>query len=283
MIEALPLTAAQLAQQLPSVFRYAWPLVGLGVGLEWLATRHHHPRAAGRYERRDVLASVGIGLGTLLVNSLLHSLTLLVLLACHQAAPWRLPTTWWAWGLAYLGVDLSNYVAHYVAHKQRLWWATHVTHHSSEHLNLTTAFRNSWVQYLKIVFFIPLFLSGIEPLVLFTAYQLDLLYQFWIHTEAIGKLPRWVEFVFVMPSHHRVHHASNALYLDKNFGTTLILWDRLFGTFQAETEPPKYGLTKPVRSYNLVYLNFHEWAALGRDLRRARTLPQALKVLFGPP
>jgi len=117
----------------------------------------------------------------------------------------------------------------------------------------------------------------------FTCYQIDLLYQFWIHTEVIHKLPRWFEYIFVTPSHHRVHHGKNALYLDKNFGTTFILWDRLFGTFQEETETPVYGITKPVESQNVIYLNFHEWRDIVREVRRAKSLREAAAILFGPP
>lgn len=274
------MTTQQLAQQLPPLLFYAIPLLILGGFFEWWFLRHEEDSP---YHRRDVLASLGIGLGTLLINGFLQSVTLLIAVVGYATVPWHLPDSWWTWLLAYLGVDLCNYVAHYVAHRQRLWWATHVTHHSSEHLNLSTAFRTSWTQYLKIVFFLPVFFSGMSPLVVLTCYQLNLLYQFWIHTEAIDKLPRWIEFIFVTPSHHRVHHGSNARYLDRNFGATFILWDRLFGTFQPEDERPVYGLTKPVQSYKLVYLNFHEWADLWRDVRRAGSVSDAFKVLFGPP
>jgi len=130
---------------------------------------------------------------------------------------------------------------------------------------------------------LPVWLLGIHPVITFTCYQIDLLYQFWIHTEVIPKLPRWFEYIFVTPSHHRVHHGKNKAYIDKNFGTTFILWDRLFGTFQEETEKPIYGLTKPVESKNVVYLNFHEWQDIFRDVRKARNWHEVAKVLFGPP
>jgi sterol desaturase/sphingolipid hydroxylase (fatty acid hydroxylase superfamily) len=148
---------------------------------------------------------------------------------------------------------------------------------------LTTSFRNSWTQHLKIIFFLPVWLSGIHPVVTFTCYQIDLLYQFWIHTEVIPKLPRWFESIFVTPSHHRVHHGKNEAYLDKNFGTTFIIWDRLFGTFQEETEKPVYGLTKPVESKNVIYLNFHEWQAIFREVRKAKSAKEVTQILFGPP
>lgn len=270
----------QFEQDVQPVLLYALPLIVLCIGLEWWFTRHdEHPT----YDGRDFQASLGIGLGSLVINGLLKALTVAMSLFFYELVPWRLPNAWWVWVLAYLGIDLCNYLAHYVAHKQRFWWATHVTHHSSEHLNLSTSFRNSWTQYLKIIFFIPVWAMGIHPVITFTCYQLDLLYQFWIHTEVITKLPRWLEFIFVTPSHHRVHHGRNPKYIDKNFGTTFIIWDRLFGTFEVESEKPLYGLTKTVESFNVFYLNFHEWGAIWRDVRKAKTAREVWIVLFGPP
>ncbi|RIV19042.1 sterol desaturase family protein [Fibrisoma montanum] len=259
---------------------YAVPLIVVCIALEWWLTRHDDDR---KYDSRDFKASLGIGLGSLVINGVLKAATVGMSWYFYELVPWRLPNTWWVWVLAYLSIDLCNYVAHFVAHKQRVWWATHVTHHSSEHLNFSTSFRNSWTQYLKIIFFTPVWCSGIHPVITFTCYQLDLLYQFWIHTEVIPKLPRWLEYVFVTPSHHRVHHGRNPKYIDKNFGTTFIIWDRLFGTFEEETEEPVYGLTKPVTSFNVIYLNFHEWADIWRDLRKSRSVREVMTVLFGPP
>lgn len=271
---------AQLERELTPLMPYFLPLIFASVGLEWYLLRHDEHR---RYDARDFWASAGIGVGNAALNLLLKTGIFAFGLFFCALAPWRVPPTWWSWVLAYLLVDLCNYLAHYVAHKQRVWWATHVTHHSSEHLNLSTAFRSSWTQHVKIVFFIPAWLSGIHPVILFTCYEINLLYQFWIHTESIGRLPRWIEYVFVTPSHHRVHHGSNPQYIDKNFGTSLILWDRLFGTYQDETERPYYGITKPLESQNLLYLNFHEWRDLWHDLRQARSLREGWHLLFGPP
>jgi len=270
----------QFEQDVQPLLLYATPIIFIFVALEYWFLRHdpHH-----HYNTDDLKASVGIGIGSLVINGLLKAFTVGLSLFCYELVPWRIPNTWWAWVLAYLGIDLCNYFAHFIAHKQRIWWATHVTHHSSEHLNLTTSFRNSWTQHLKIIFFLPVWLSGIHPVITFMCYQIDLLYQFWIHTEVIHKLPRWFEYIFVTPSHHRVHHGKNEAYLDKNFGTTFIIWDRLFGTFQEETERPIYGLTKPVTSNNVVYLNFHEWRDILRDVRKAKTWREVSEVLFGPP
>ncbi|GAA4467757.1 sterol desaturase family protein [Nibrella saemangeumensis] len=270
----------QLEQELPPILLYAVPILVLALLIEWLIIRFHPEKA---YDADDFRASLGIGIGSLIINAFMKSFILALGIFFYELVPWRMPSTWYTWVLTLVIIDFCNYLAHFTAHKQRVWWATHVTHHSSEHLNLSTAFRNSWTQHLKLVFFIPAWLTGADPVIAFSCYQLDLLHQFWIHTEVITKMPRWFEFIFVTPSHHRVHHGSNDAYLDKNFGSMFIIWDRLFGTFQEETETPKYGLTKPVDSQNVVYLNFHEWRDIWHDLRKTRSLKGAMKVLFGPP
>ncbi|KUG08854.1 sterol desaturase family protein [Solirubrum puertoriconensis] len=271
----------ELERELVPLVPYFLPIVVLSVAAEWYLLRHDPDR---HYDAQDLRSSIGIGLGNALLNVLLKSGIFGFGLFFCGLAPWQVPPTWWAWVLAYVVVDFCNYLAHYVAHRQRVWWATHVTHHSSEHLNFSTSFRNSWTQHFKIIFFIPAWLTGIHPVILFTCYEINLLYQFWIHTESIGRLPRWFELVFVTPSHHRVHHGRNPKYVDKNFGTTLILWDRLFGTFQQEDEKPIYGITKPLKApQSLLYLNFHEWADLWHDLRAARSWRACWQTLFGPP
>src|SRR5690606_16026458 len=170
-----------------------------------------------------------------------------------------------------------------IAHENRFWWATHVTHHNSEKYNWSVSFRLGWTQNIKIIFFIPVPLVGFDPVTFLICHQIAVLYQFWIHTEYIRKLPRFIEFFFTTPSHHRVHHASNDRYLDRNYGSTFIIWDRMFGTFQPEDEKPKYGITKPVKSYNPIYLNFHEWAELLRDIRKSKSLREAYAVTFCSP
>lgn len=272
------MTPVQFEQELQPLLLYAAPFLVAGMVLEFWHTRHE-----ASYNKADFLASLGIGLGSLVINGFMKTVLIGTSLFFYEWIPWKLPNAWWTWILAYLGVDLCNYLAHRAAHKQRFWWATHVTHHSSEFLNLSTSFRNSWTQHLKMVFFLPLWLSGVPPLLIFTCYQIDLLYQFWIHTEAIPKLPRWFEYLFVTPSHHRVHHGRNEAYIDKNFGTTFIFWDRLFGTFREENEQPVYGITKPLASSGIVYLNFHEWAAIWQDIRKASGWKEIFKILWGPP
>jgi sterol desaturase/sphingolipid hydroxylase (fatty acid hydroxylase superfamily) len=180
-------------------------------------------------------------------------------------------------------VDLCRYWAHRIAHEQRLWWATHVTHHSSEEMNFTVSFRTGWTNSIKFIFFSPVPFLGIDPFTFFICHQAAVLYQFFVHTQLVKKLPKPIEYIFVTPSHHRVHHGTNAAYIDKNYGSTFIIWDRLFGTFAPEEEKPVYGLTTPVKSYNPVFLVFHEWIALWHDLRHAKSVKEALKIMFKPP
>ncbi|NDC40713.1 MAG: sterol desaturase family protein [Chitinophagia bacterium] len=191
------------------------------------------------------------------------------------------------WTVLFLGEDFLFWLVHYVDHNCRLFWAVHVTHHSSTEYNLTTGFRSSvFMPFYRFIYFIPLALAGFRPIDILFMYAITQLYGILVHTQYIKKLPRWVEFIFVTPSHHRVHHASNIPYLDKNMGMALIIWDRIFGTFAAEQEhePPVYGLTKNVdKPYHPTRIIFHEWAAITNDLRKKTTLANKLRYLFMPP
>ena len=235
------------------------------------------------YNGKDFLASSAVGLGNLVLNGLIKTGIFVVFLFFFNLAPFRIPHTWWSYIVCLILLDFCRYWAHRLAHEQRFWWSTHVVHHSSEHYNLSVSFRLSWTQNLKIIFFLPVVLMGFHPLVFFVAHQTAVLYQFWIHTELIRKLPRPIEYVFTTPSHHRVHHATNEKYLDKNYGSTFIIWDRMFGTFQPEEEQAKYGITKPVNSYNPVYLVFHAWMDLFRDVRTAKSFKEVWTIMFGSP
>jgi sterol desaturase/sphingolipid hydroxylase (fatty acid hydroxylase superfamily) len=191
------------------------------------------------------------------------------------------------WGLLFILEDLTFYLEHRVDHYCRLFWAVHVTHHSSEEFNLTTGFRSSVLQPLyRFIYFIPLALLGFQPIDIVFMYSLTQIYGILVHTQYVKKMPRWFEAVFVSPSHHRVHHASNIRYLDKNMGMVLIIWDRLFGTFQKElpTDPVKFGLVKPLENPNHpIKIIVHEWQDLGKDLRKKMPWRLRLKYLFMPP
>ncbi|MGV3547797.1 MAG: DUF4833 domain-containing protein, partial [Pedobacter sp.] len=171
-----------------------------------------------------------------------------------------------------------------MSHFNRFFWASHVVHHSAEHYNLTVAFRQSWVQHVKIIFFIPVALCGFHPIIFMVASQMSTLYQFWVHTETIGKLHPFIEKYFGTPSNHRVHHGSQEKYIDKNFGATLMIWDHLFGTFQYEEEKPKYGLTSPLANKeNPFMLNFHEYRAIIKDVKQSDGLREMLFFMFASP
>ncbi|MBL7699729.1 MAG: sterol desaturase family protein [Chitinophagaceae bacterium] len=193
------------------------------------------------------------------------------------------------WVLLFILVDFQFYWLHRLEHFCRIFWAAHVTHHSAEHMNLTVGVRASLMRPLyDFVFFIPIAFIGFKPIDIFLIYSISQIWAMFLHTEMVGKLG-WVEYVFVTPSHHRVHHASNARYIDKNMGMVLIVWDRLFGTFQRELspeeyEPIRYGLAKPMKDSNLFTVIFHEWINIAKDVRK-KDLSWTEKFLyvFGPP
>jgi sterol desaturase/sphingolipid hydroxylase (fatty acid hydroxylase superfamily) len=189
------------------------------------------------------------------------------------------------WILLFLAEDFLFYVLHVMDHYCRLFWAVHVTHHSSEYFNLTTGFRSSVFQPLyRFVYFIPLVLVGFKAADIVLMYSITQTYGIIVHTNYIGKLGWW-GYIFVTPSHHRVHHASNVAYLDKNMGMCLIIWDRIFGTFQEELdkEPVRYGLTKSLADQSLPNTIFHEWRAIAADLSKNIDWKTKLKYLLNPP
>ena len=191
------------------------------------------------------------------------------------------------WILLFFLEDFAFYIEHRIDHYCRLFWAVHVTHHSSEEFNLTTGFRSSVFQPVyRFVYFIPIALLGFHPIDIVFMYSITQTYGILVHTKYINKMPRWFEAFFVSPSHHRVHHASNTRYLDKNMGMCLIIWDKIFGTFQQElsTDPIKYGLTKPVENPdNPLKIIFHEWQSIGKDFRKKTPLITKIKYMLMPP
>jgi len=191
----------------------------------------------------------------------------------------------WAWIAVFLLEDLTYYVFHRLSHERRIWWAAHVNHHSSTHYNLSTALRQTWTGGVAgtWLLWLPLSLLGFPPAMVAIEKGISLVYQYWIHTETIRRLPAWFEAVFNTPSHHRVHHARNPRYLDRNYAGILIVWDRLFGSFQPELdeEPCRYGIVKNLGTFNIFRVAFHEWIAIAQDL--VRSPRHAVGWLFGPP
>ncbi|UVO11606.1 sterol desaturase family protein [Mycobacterium sp. SVM_VP21] len=269
---------------------FAVPFFLLLLSLEWFAARKleqfESERApVGAYRTEDAWASISMGLVSMATTAAWKFVALLGYAAIYAyVAPWHLsPARWYTWAIALVGVDLLYYSYHRIAHRTRLIWATHQAHHSSRYFNFATALRQKWNNSGEILMWIPLPLLGIPPWMVFASFSVSLVYQFWVHTERIDKLPRAVEFVFNTPSHHRVHHGMDPEYLDKNYGGILIIWDRMFGSFAPERFRPHYGLTKPVDTFNIVTLQFHEYAAIIADVRSATRWRDRFGYLFGPP
>jgi sterol desaturase/sphingolipid hydroxylase (fatty acid hydroxylase superfamily) len=232
---------------------------------------------------RDTRASLVMGMGNVVINLFWKSVVYAYFAALYELAPWKLGSSAWVWGLAVIGDDFCYYWFHRLSHEVRFLWAAHVNHHSSRRYNLSTALRQSWTTpFTTFLFWTPLPLLGFHPAMVLAVQTVSLLYQFWIHTETIEKLGVFENFMNT-PSHHRVHHATNVRYLDRNHGGFFIVWDKLFNTFEPETEAPVYGLTKNIESYDPMDIAFHEWRALAHDLRGASDSREKLGYLLMPP
>ena len=242
-------------------------------------------RAQGRsvYRFNDSVADLSCGIGQQVVTAFVNATLLAIYAWLHQhAAPWQ-PGPALEVALAFIGVDFFYYWWHRASHEVNAMWAVHVVHHQSEEYNLAVALRQAWFsQFTSFPFYLPLALLGVRPLPFATALSLSTLYQFWIHTRCIGKMGAF-EWLFNTPSHHRVHHGRNPRYLDRNHGATLIVWDRLFGTFQEEEEQPIYGTVKPYTSWNPLWANFDYFAELAAQARALVRPADRLRVWLGFP
>ncbi len=219
----------------------------------------------------------------LLERSAYGAVFIVALAIAESFVPYRLPVNAWTWVAALLLADFTYYWMHRFEHRVRVLWAYHSVHHSSPEFNLTTAYRLAWVESLvEWVFFLPMILLGFDLVQTLLVLFVVVAYQTWIQTQKIGRLG-WLDKVFNTPSVHRVHHGANPAYLDKNYGGILILWDRLFGTYQAETEPVIFGITKPLETANPITINFGEFLAIARDCLRAKSLGDAWSYLVKPP
>ncbi len=227
-------------------------------------------RAPEKYEPRDTLTSLALGTGSTVAGALTGTLVFSLAMWMYENRLFDIGWVWWAWPLCFVLDDLAYYWAHRTGHRVRWFWASHVNHHSSQHYNLSTALRQTWTGFIALgfIFRIPLALIGFHPALLLFVGAFNLIYQFWIHTEAIGKFPRWFEYVMNTPSHHRVHHATNPRYLDRNYAGVFIIWDRMFGTFTEEVDSEKirYGIVRQLGTFNLLWSVFHEWVGIFQDL-----------------
>jgi sterol desaturase/sphingolipid hydroxylase (fatty acid hydroxylase superfamily) len=259
------------------------PIYTIVIGFEFF---YSYFKNKGLYTTKGLLSNIYLTVLNLGLDILIRGLCLLVLGYFYQFHVMDLsfnPVLYWA-GLI-IAEDFMYYWLHRADHYCRFFWAVHITHHSSEEFNLTVGFRSSVFQPLyRFIYFIPLSFLGFKGLDIMFAYSATQIFGILSHTQTIGKLG-FLEYIFVTPSHHRVHHGSNVKYLDKNMGMFLIIWDKLFGTFQAEeaSEPVRYGLTSNIETYHPVKMVFHEWHHIFSDLKKQCSLKHKLLYVFGPP
>jgi len=271
----------ELEQQSGDLIIYAIPLMAFFTLLEIWYSWYSEKR---NYNTKESLGSLFVGLGNVGINLILKVAFISGAVYIYNVIPWRMELNWWTLFPCLLIYDLCSYWAHRVSHFNRFFWATHVIHHSADHYNLTVSFRLSWVQHFKILFFLPIAFLGFHPVIFFIVNQISVLFQFWQHTEYIGKLPRIFEVLFVTPSNHRVHHGSDEKYIDKNFAAIFIFWDKMFGTYQLEEEKPTYGITTKIdHKLNPLHLNFHEYDSMYKDLKTAKTFKEKWFYVFGSP
>ncbi|WP_170365422.1 sterol desaturase family protein [Ruegeria arenilitoris] len=270
----------------PDVVQWAVPFFIAAILAEflWIAVKGR----GGRYETRDAVTSLIMGAGNIASGFLLGFIAYGFFMWLWKITPLDLGTSIPVIILCFVLDDLRYYWVHRFGHRIRWVWASHVNHHSSQHYNLTTALRQTWTYTFTFMMVVraPLILLGFHPAMVLFCGGLNLIYQFWIHTEAISKMPRWIEAVMNTPSHHRAHHGRNARYLDCNYAGVLIIWDKLFGTFVPEQEHDRvdYGLVHNIGTFNPLRVAFHEWVAIWHDATQpGLTLQQRLAYCFAPP
>ncbi|MFT4016800.1 MAG: sterol desaturase family protein [Agriterribacter sp.] len=256
------------------------------IGIEVLLSNYRHQKL---YTWKDTLTNVYLMIVNSAIDLMFRGVYILILDYCYRHHVIAFHNVIVYWIILLLLEDFLYYWLHRFDHEIRLFWAVHVTHHSSEHLNFTVGFRSSVFQPLyRFIYFIPLALMGFKALDIVFIYSATQIWGIFVHTELIKKMG-WLEYILVTPSHHRVHHASNPKYLDKNMGMFLIIWDKMFGTFQPELpekayQPIKYGLTKPLEKESWGNIIFHEWKSILGDLRRTDIgWREKMGYIFGPP
>lgn len=258
----------------------AIPVFALTMLLEHYLTLSRPVRG---YKTPDTFTSIAMGLGSLVLGLGTDILNTNLLSWVHSFAPMVWNESILTWLLTYVVVDFVFYWHHRMHHEVRIGWAGHVNHHSSQYYNLSTALRQGWTELVtQIPFYLPLAFLGIPVHMILGCLAINLLYQFWIHTELIRTLGP-LEFVMNTPSHHRVHHGSNDRYIDRNYAGTFIVWDRLFGSFELESEPVVYGIKHNLTSYNPLIVAFHEWQEMLRDVRLSRSWKGRWACVFGSP
>lgn len=259
----------------------AIPIFAALIAIEAWFARRRNPEF---YEARDAWTNILIGFVSVAFGALFGLFIGVIYTFAYEFAPFKFPAdAWWTWVVLFFVDDLAYYWFHRISHESRLFWNFHVVHHSSEHYNLSVAVRQSWFSgTLHWIFYAPVMLLGFAPWMFALMHGFNLIYQFWIHTRFVKRMG-WLEYVLNTPSHHRVHHGVNNPYLDKNYAGVLIIWDRLFGSFVPETEEPRYGIIKPINSYNPLWINTHGWAEMFAAMRERRTILEKLRCIFASP
>jgi len=270
---------------LPDPVTFAIPVFVILIILETVIGKFRPEKT--NYETRDSAASLAMGLGNFVIGFVNFGLVAAVSYWVYQYRIFEFGYQWYAFLLIFFAENFCYYWFHRLSHEHRFWWAAHINHHSSQYYNLSTALRQTWTGGIAGTWVPWLLLSflGFPPSLIAFQKGISLVYQFWIHTEAIGKMGRVFEYIFNTPSHHRVHHATNPGYLDSNYAGILIIWDRLFGTFVPEDkdEPCRYGIVRQIASFNPFVIAIHEWIAIAKDVIHAHNLKAAFLYIFGPP
>ncbi len=258
------------------------PIFALFIAIEaWLIFRGNRED----YDKKDTWTNIALGFGSAGFGLIFGLFNGLMYVWIYETTPFKMPlNAWWAWVVLFVADDFLYYWFHRISHESRFFWNFHVVHHSSNRYNLSVAVRQSWFSGIAHwVFYLPLALIGFPLWAYVLMHGFNLLYQFWIHTELIGKLPKFIEYIFNTPSHHRVHHGVNQQYQDKNYSGVLMIWDRMFGTFEPEIEKVRYGITTPLNSYNWLWINSHAWAEMWSEMQNRKTILEKMRCIFGSP
>ncbi len=238
------------------------------------------------YKKDDTLCTIGLLSGNILMVFGLKGITLALHFYLYQFKLFNLQEflpIWMIWVLTFVMIDLVFYIYHRISHRVNFLWAIHMSHHSSEEMNFAVSFRQAWFGPIsKIPFFMVMPLIGFDPTIIAVAGVISTLWGIVGHTQTVGKLGP-LEWIFNTPSHHRVHHGSNSQYIDKNYGNLLIIWDRLFGTFEPEVEKVKFGLVKNVDTFNPSKITFMGWQDIYKSIKKSQNINEALYFFFGPP
>ncbi len=269
--------------EINSIYLVALPII---LGLILIETLISNILNLNVYKKADTFATIGLLTGNIIVSFLIKGTTLAFHIFLYQFKIFEVSAfapLWFQWLITFVLIDFVFYFYHRCSHRSRFLWAIHMSHHSSEEMNFAVSFRQAWLGPIsKIPFFMILPIIGLDPMMIAVAGVLSTLWGIFGHTQVINKLGL-LEWVFNTPSHHRVHHGSNIQYIDKNYGNLLIIWDRLFGTFEPEIETVKYGLVKNVNTFNPVKITFMGWQEIFSDIKDSNSFKEVLYNFFGPP